>query len=154
MQGVSEGQPPIQTRAKPRAELALMFNWEQLMSVREVSAMYLWYKHMQENALAFGIPLMTFQGITPQRKVFVLMLPGMGHSLWKVSGRLLLHVLKFCVPDNTSEESDNIREMMANSTNRCNLLWYILKVVTKMVDVHSQPIRTTYNRSLSKHVAA
>ena len=69
---------------------------------------YLWYKHLQESALAFGIPLMQFQGITLQHEEYGFMLPGMGHSLWKISGRLLLCVLRFCVPDDASEESDNI----------------------------------------------
>jgi hypothetical protein len=146
--------PNPDARAKPRAEAALKFNWERLTSVREVSAVYLWYKHMQESALAFGIPLMPFRGITLQHEAFGLMLPGMGNSLWKTSGRLLLRVLQFCVPDDASEESDNIREMMACHTNGYDSLWYILKVVARMMDVHCQPPRPKYDGSLSKHAAA
>ena len=43
---------------------------------------------------------------------------------------------------------------MACHMNGYDSLWYILKVVAKMMDVHSQPLRPTYTGSLSKHTAA
>ena len=122
--------------------------------MREVSAVYLWYTHIQESALVFGILLMLFRGITLQHEAFRIMLPGTGNSLWKVSGCLLLHVLRFSIPDDSSEESDNTREMMACHTNGYDLLWCILRVVAKMMDVHSQPLRPTCNGSLLKHATA
>ena len=86
--------PGPHARPKPWAEAALKFSWERLTSVQEVSTVYLWYKHLQESALAFRIPMMPFRGITLQHKAYGLMLPGMGHSLWKDSGRFLLWVLR------------------------------------------------------------
>ena len=146
--------PDPQAQAKPQADTAMKFSWEHLTSVHEVSTVYLWYKHLQESALAFGIPMMPFRGITLQHEAYGLMLPGMGHSLWKDSGRLLLRVLRFCVPEDASKESDNIREIIACHTNGYDSLWYILKVVARMMDVHSQPLRPVYAGSLSKHAAA
>ena len=87
--------PDPHAQAKPRAEAALKFSWERPTSPQEVSTVYLWYKHLQESTLAFGIPMMPFRGITLQHEAYRLMLPGMGHSLWKDSGRLLLQVLRF-----------------------------------------------------------
>ena len=137
--------PDPNARAKPQAEAALKFMWERLtLALVQVNTVYLWYKHLQESALAFGI----------SHEAYGLMLPGTGHSLWKHSGRLLLRVLRFCISDDASEESDNIREMMMCHTNGYDSLWYILKVVARMLDVHSQPLRPVYAGSLSKHVAA
>ena len=140
--------------SRPREDAALKFGWERLESVHEVNAVYLWYKNMQENALAFGIPLMPFRGITLRHDAYGLMLPGMGHELWKTGGRLLLRVLRYCIPDDASEEADNIREMMACHVNGFESLWYILKVVAGLMDAHNLPSKPVYAGSLSKHAAA
>ena len=52
----------------PKEEAALRFRWERLRDVAEVSEVYTWYKHMQESAITFGIPLMPFCGIVLRQK--------------------------------------------------------------------------------------
>ena len=116
--------------------------------------MYTWYKHMQESAITFGIPLMPFRGIVLRQKAYVVCLPGMGTHFWTICGRLLMKVLRQCVPDDSSEGSDNIREMMGCQENGFDSLWYILEVAAQMIDEHRVPVRPVYKGTLAKHTGA
>ena len=70
--------PQREICATPKEEAALRFRWERLRDVAEVSEVYTWYKHMQESAITFDIPLMPFRGIVLRQKVYGLCITGMG----------------------------------------------------------------------------
>ena len=66
----------------------------------------------------------------------------------------MMKVLRQCVPDNSSEGSDTIREMMGCQENGVDSLWYILEVAAQMMDEHSVPVRPIYKGTLAKHASA
>ena len=116
--------------------------------------MYLWYNNIQDDVLCYGVPVMLFQGIVLKKGAYELCIQGMGIKLYSTCGKLLHKILQRCMPEDTSEAAENIKEMMAVQDNSFDILWYITKVVAKMMDAHMVSARPTYRGSLSRHTGA
>ena len=66
-----------------------------------------------------------------------------------------MKVLRQYVPDDSSKESDNIREMTGCQESEFALLWYILEVAAKMMDKYRVPVWTVYKgAALVRHMGA
>jgi hypothetical protein len=129
--------------------------WERLTDTQDRgSCTYLWYKNMQESAIGYGVPVMLFHGSVLQHEAHGLCMPGMGKKIYETCGKLFLKILRRYVPDDTTEEAENIQEMMACHTNGFETLWYIMKVVVKMMDPYRAPTRSLYKGSLWRHAGA
>ena len=119
-----------------------------------VGEVYLWYKHTQKQAIAYGIPLMPFRGIALRHGKYGLCLPGLGLAAYESCGQLFGDVLRTYMQDDDSEGADSMRELLAHHENGFVFLWDVLENVVGMIDKHMVPQRTVYKGSLAKHAGA
>jgi hypothetical protein len=138
-------------RATPRAEDALKTDWMRLESTKSTNKIYLWYKRTQEKAITYGIPLMPFRGIVLRHGAHGLCIPGFGLDTYDTCGKLLLDVMRVCMPDDSSEIANNIRESQTCYANGFEFMWYVLKVVLQMMESHVSPQQSAYNGDLAQH---
>ena len=76
---------------------------------------------------------------------------GMGTKMYDTCGKLLLKILRICVPDDMTEEGNNIQEMMTCHENEFETLWYIVKVVAKIMNPYRALTLSKYKGSISRH---
>jgi hypothetical protein len=126
-------------RAMPRSEDALKANWMRLTSMTSTNKVYFWYKWTQEQALAYGIPLMSFRVIVLQNNTHGLYKPVLGLTMYGTFRRILCDILRICMPYDASENVNSICELQSCYMNRFEFLWYVLKVVVIMMDMHISP---------------
>ena len=138
-------------RTAPRAEDAIKSDWLRLDPVRSTDKVYLWYRRTQEKALAYVIPLMPFRAIVLRHGAHGLCIPEFGLNAYDTCGKLLLDVLRICMPDDSSELAMNIHESQMCYTNGFEFLWYVLKTVVQMMDSHISPRQPVYNGDLAQH---
>ena len=55
------------------------------------------------------------------------------------------------MPEDVTEAAENIEEMTTVHYNGFDNLWYIMKVVPKIMDAHRAPVRPKNKGSLLRH---
>ena len=133
----------------PHADKMTKYKWGQLADTQDTGCVYLRYTQMQERAIGCGIPLMPFEVIVLRYEAVGLCMPGMGYSLYRICDRVLTQMLKKCMPADDSQKAESIRHTLAGQPNGFDTLWFILKVVTGILDPHRVPARPVYDRRLS-----
>ena len=94
---------------------------------------------------------MPFYGILLKHGAYGLYMPGIGINMCETCWKLFREILGRCTPEDMTEAAENINKMMVVQDNGLDTMWYIMKVVAKIIEAHRVPAQPKYNGNLSRH---
>ena len=106
-------------------------NWKKLENPREPDKVYTWYNQMRGPLTRMGVPLARFEQIVPGLGPIGLCTPGVGESVYNRAGMALTEALEATIPEG---DPDNFGATLSRSTDGWNFLYYLLYVVSKVLD--------------------